>query len=174
MKKSISSWQVAGFIFTSVLGTFMHFLYSLSGENRLVAVFSAVNESTWEHMKLIFYPMLFFALFERLFVKENGFWCIKAIGIMTGTFLIPVLFYTIGGAFGKTPDFVNIAIFFLSAFFAFVLEARLLEMDVSCYRGKTFAILIILLLAVMFAVFTFKTPELPIFLDPVSGSYGIM
>ena len=62
MKQSISYWQVAGFLFTSILGTFLHFLFDRSGERLIVAIFSAVNESIWEHMKLIYYPMFLFSL----------------------------------------------------------------------------------------------------------------
>ena len=58
MKQSISYWQMAGFLFTSILGTFLHFLFELSGRSVIAAIFSAVNESIWEHMKLIYYPML--------------------------------------------------------------------------------------------------------------------
>ena len=64
MIRSISYWQVAGFLFASILGTFLHFLFDLSGQSVIAAIFSAVNESIWEHMKLIYCPMLLFALIE--------------------------------------------------------------------------------------------------------------
>ena len=64
MKKHIPLWQIGGFLFTGALGTFLHFLFDLTGENAVSALFSAVNESIWEHLKLIYYPMLLFALWE--------------------------------------------------------------------------------------------------------------
>ena len=64
MKKSISYRQMMGFLFTSVLGTFLHFLFDLTGGSLPAALVSAVNESIWEHMKLLFYPMVLFALVE--------------------------------------------------------------------------------------------------------------
>jgi len=173
MNKSISDWQISGFIFTSILGVLLHFLFELTGENLIVAPFSAVNESTWEHMKLIFFPMLIYSIIEGLFVNKENYWCVKLLGIVTGTVLIPVLFYTIGGAFGKTPDFVNIVIFFLSAFAAYILEARLLEKGIpNCNRSK-FPGIVLLVVAVLFIIFTFYPPDLPIFRDPVSGKFGI-
>ena len=39
------------FIFISVLGVLLHFTYEWSGDNAVVGLFSAVNESTWEHLK---------------------------------------------------------------------------------------------------------------------------
>lgn len=35
----------------SVIGTLLHFLYEISHHNKYVALFAAVNESTWEHIK---------------------------------------------------------------------------------------------------------------------------
>lgn len=42
------------FIFISVLGVLLHFTYEWAGDNAVVGLFSAVNESTWEHLKLLF------------------------------------------------------------------------------------------------------------------------
>ena len=57
MKVSIKNFQIFSTIFVMILGTLLHFTYEWSGGNLLVASFSAVNESTWEHLKLLFYPM---------------------------------------------------------------------------------------------------------------------
>ena len=56
MKRRLWRWQLAGFIFTAVLGVLLHFLYDWTNESLVVALFSAVNESTFEHMKLLFFP----------------------------------------------------------------------------------------------------------------------
>ena len=116
MKKSIGLWQLMGFATTSVAGTILHFLYDWLGRAKWIAPFTSINESTWEHMKLIFWPMLILAVIENRFFKDRlDFWCVKAKGIFLGTALIPMLFYTYNGAFGKSPDWINIAIFFLAA-----------------------------------------------------------
>lgn len=114
IKRNLFLWQFAGFVMTVLGGIMLHFLYGLTNENILVAPFSAVNESTWEHMKLMYFPLLVYALIQSRFFREyKCFWCIKLIGITTGLMLIPVLFYTYNGAFGKSPDWLNMTIFFL-------------------------------------------------------------
>lgn len=174
MKKDISLWQYTGFVFTAVFGTLLHFLYDWTGGSLLAAPFSAVNESTWEHMKLLYFPMLTFALIQSHFFRERrDFWCIKLAGILTGLALIPVLFYTLGGIFGGTPDWLNIAIFFISAAIAFLVEARLFKGDGLPCRVPFLAVAVIVLIGVLFVVFTFMTPQIPLFRDPLSGSYGI-
>ena len=115
MKRNISLWQFSGFATVSLLGTLLHYLYEWSGKNRFVAAFAGINESTWEHMKLLYFPLLIFAIIQSFFFKDRkDFWCVKLAGIIIGLTLIPVIFYTYNGIFGKSPDWINIAIFFVS------------------------------------------------------------
>ena len=89
----------------------------------MVAPFSGISESTWEHMKLLFWPLFLFALVQRLFFKDQeNYWCVKLAEILLGLVLIPVLFYTYNGVFGKSPDWINIAIFYVTALLVFFLS----------------------------------------------------
>ena len=54
---------ILGMFPVAILGTLSHFVYGLSGENRFIGLFFPVNESTWEHMKLAFFPMLLFTMY---------------------------------------------------------------------------------------------------------------
>ena len=56
--KKIRNFQIFSIVLAFVLGTLLHFTYKLSGENKIVAVFSSINESVWEHLKLLYFPML--------------------------------------------------------------------------------------------------------------------
>ena len=51
---------------TVILGTLLHFTYQWSGRNPVIGIFSAVSESTWEHLKLLAIPMLLFLFPEYL------------------------------------------------------------------------------------------------------------
>ena len=174
MKKSIGLWQLAGFALTSFLGTLLHFLYDWSGRSIVAAPFSGVNESTWEHMKLLFWPMLLYAIVQSCFFQEyKNFWCVKLRGTLLGLSLIPIIFYTYNGVVGKSPDWINVAIFFVSAASVYIYEAyQLLTGKHSC-KSKKAAIIALGAIALLFILFTFKTPEIGIFKDPVTGTYGI-
>lgn len=174
MKQSISYWQVAGFLFTSILGTFLHFLFDLSSQSVIAAIFSAVNESIWEHMKLIYYPMLLFALIEFCFWGKDHkeFWCIKLMGILLGLTLIPVLYYTYTGIFGVSVDLLNITIFFLSAGVVFWAEYKLFPRVDGRFLSSRIFFALICLIGVIFTLLTFFAPEIPFFEDPITGSYG--
>ncbi len=174
MKKPIGLWQLVGFAVAAFAGTILHFLYDWSGKSVWTAPFSGVNESTWEHMKLLFWPMLLYAVVQSFFFKENkNFWCVKLRGILLGMSLIPIIFYTYNGVIGRSPDWINITIFFISAATAYIYEAfRLHDQKQSCKSPRS-VITVLCVIALLFILFTFRTPELGIFKDPLTGTYGI-
>ena len=174
MKQTSFLWQTAGFAIVTLGGTLLHFLYDWTGGNILTAPFSGINESTWEHMKLLFWPLFLVAVIQRVFFKmPDHFWCIKLAGIALGLVLIPVLFYTYNGTLGKSPDWVNITIFYISAAAIFLLEWRLFRQDSFGCKHPLIALAVICALGVLFVVFTFAPPHIPLFQDPISGTYGL-
>ena len=175
LKKPLLFWSVTGFVFTVALGTFLHFLYELTGQSILAAPFSAVNESTWEHMKILFFPMFVFSFIEYRYIGKNhrDFWCVKLAGTLTGLILIPTLFYTYTGAFGVSADWFNIAIFFIAAGAAYLLEAKLLKSESYRCKAPLIAFIVLCIIAAAFIVLTFVQPEIPLFKDPITNTYGI-
>ena len=174
MKQNLFLWQFVGFTVSVALGTLLHFIFEWTSLT-IFAPISAVNESTWEHMKILFFPMLFFALVQYVFFKGDylGFWWIKLIGTIVGVLSIPVLFYTVSGVFGKTPDWLNIILFFISAFLGYLVEYHLFYVDFSP-KFQFIGFIILILIASAFILFTFYTPKLPLFKDPLTGLYGMV
>ena len=174
MKQKIRLWQLVGFAMSVLCGTLLHFLYDWLDGAIWIAPFSGINESTWEHMKLLFWPMLIFAFIQSFFFRDfQDFPCVKLKGISLGLIMIPILFYTYNGVIGKSPDWLNIAIFFICAAVAFIYEARLLERDKASCKNPKLAIALLCAIAVLFVVFTFATPEIGIFKDPLTNTYGM-
>lgn len=175
MRNKIFRWQLAGFVFTVIAGTLLHFLYNWSNQSSFVAPFSAVNESIWEHMKLLFVPMFIFALIEHQFIGQQyeNFWCVKLVGILFGSLLIPMLYYTYTGISGMSKDWINILIFFIVAATAYMLETWLFYQERALCIAPLFALFLLCLLALTFVVLTFVPPEIPLFQDPRTGSYGM-
>ena len=172
MKKFLGVWQMVGFLCTAAVGTLLHFLYDWI-PLAPIALISAVNESIWEHMKLLYVPMLLCALVQRRFFREAGFWQAKLWGFLLGLTVIPVLYYTYTGSLGVSADWFNITIFFIAAGMAFRLETWLLQREKKGKLPNAWALGLILLIGVLFAVFTFAQPQIPLFQDPVTGQYGI-
>lgn len=171
MKQNTALWQFSGFCLTSLAGTILHFLYDWSGENALISLISGVNESTWEHMKLLFFPLFVFAIIQSRFFKDyRWFWHVKFCGTVAGLLVIPVLFYTWNGAFGRSPDWFNITIFFIATATTFAVEMRLFAKQHGLSRHLALGLLC--LIGVLFIVFTLAPPHLPLFQDPLTKQYG--
>lgn len=174
MKQTTSLWQAAGFAIVTFGGTIAHFLYDWTGGNILAAPISGVNESTWEHMKLLYWPLFLFSLVQWIFFKDQkNYWCVKLTQILLGLILIPVLFYTYNGAFGPSPDWLNIAIFYVAAAVAFLYERWAFQKSQVPCKYPFLAFSVILLIGVLFVVFAFAPPQIPLFQDPLTGHYGI-
>ena len=175
MKKSLSSWQLSGFVFTSLIGTLLHFMYEWSGESIIVGLFSAINESIFEHMKLLFFPMLLFAVIEAKYIGKDydNYWCSNLIGILIGVGLIPVIYYTYTGIFGVNADWFNIIIFFITAAISYIVETRIMKNNLCRLIQSNLAIFILIIIAAVFIMFTFCPPKIPLFKDPITGTYGI-
>lgn len=174
MKHQSILWQAAGFAAVTFGGTLLHFLYDWTDGSILVAPFSGINESTWEHMKLLFWPLLLFALIQRLFFRnQENYWCVKLLEILLGLTLIPVLFYTYNGVFGKSPDWVNIAIFYIAALIVFLLEWQAFKKNQLQCRHPRIAFAAVCLIGALFVIFTFAPPQIPLFQDPLTGDYGL-
>ena len=61
-KKRVLWLELTGFMFTLIAGTAMHFGFELTGFDHRWAWLFPVNESPWEHLKLSFYPIIFWGL----------------------------------------------------------------------------------------------------------------
>ena len=175
-KKKILYWKIAAIIFTWVVGTLLHFTYEWSGENIAVGIFSAVNESTWEHLKLTFFPMLLFSIIEGIFLykSSNNYIEAKTIGIFLSIFLIVTIFYTYTGILGTNFAFIDILTFLVSVLASEYVSYRLLvTKKQSNIITKVLSIAIIIFLLVCFIRFTFTPPKVQLFKDPITQTYGI-
>lgn len=172
MKKELARWELSGFIITAGLGTLLHFVYEWTDNNKFAALFSAVNESTWEHLKLIFFPFALFSVIEYFIIgrQYRGYFTVKARGVILGMLSIVVLFYTYKGITGRDFMIADIIIFISGAAAASIYSYKFMN---KAKTGNIFGISAFIILDIMFMVFTFCPPHIGLFLDPVSLTYGI-
>lgn len=165
--KDFRRCTIIGIIFVLITGTLAHFLYAWSGNHCIVGLFTPVNESIWEHMKLLFFPMFLYS-FIIFFKFRKNYACITSalcFGILVGTLLIPLFYYAYTYILGRNFFILDISIFFLSVIIAFWLSYKL---TLSC-KLKSFTALLCILVCLLFAcflVFSYHAPDLDIFLDP--------
>lgn len=167
MHKKLRWYMIFGFLFTTAVGALMHYAYEWSGHSFFVGLISPVNESTWEHMKLIFFPMLVYSIFS-IYKLRKTYPCIStglSAGLLLGTFLIPVLFYTYTGILGFHVLWIDIAVFVLSVLLAFILSYY---GTITCYFRdyKPFLLFFTFILILCFFFFTVYPPKIGLFQIP--------
>lgn len=165
--KHLKRYTIIGIIFVTVTGTLAHFLYDWTGRNHIVGFFTPVNESIWEHMKLLFFPMVFYSLL--MFLKfHRKYSCVTSalcFGILTGALLIPFFYYAYTLVLNKDVFILDIGTFVLSILIAFWLSYKL---TLSCRLESCTSLLcaLVFFLFVCFLVFTFHPPDAAVFQDP--------
>ena len=175
MKKNIIlKFIIFSGIFVMILGTLLHFTYEWSGNNQFIASFSAVNESTWEHLKLLFFPMLLTTIIGFFYLEKScpNYWCARLFGILTAILFTIVFFYTYTGIIGTNFAFVDISIFFVAVILGELVSYKVLVSSFDC--NSSVALVGIILLLACFIIFTYFTPEIGLFKDPVNGLFGII
>ncbi len=170
---AVSWWAIGPLI---IVGTLLHFAFDWSGHNRFVAVFSAVNESYWEHVKIAAWPtmLLYAVLFPLGGAGHPSFIPAATVALYS----IPVTMIGVVFAYKAVTRrnilWLDIAVFGLSI-------ASAQAIFVGLFRGLDAGFVVVLISAVYLAGivaaylrFTLRPPEEPdVFLDPVTNRYGL-
>lgn len=171
-KSSVFKIELLNTIFILLLGTILHFAFEWSNNNLLVGTFSSVNESTWEHLKLLFFPIMITAIIGHFFLKINhNYLCVKTNGILIALTFTIVFFYTYTGILGTNFAFLNIGIFIVTVILSQYYTYKKVQSNKSCNNSISSIILIILFLC--FIIFTFFPPHIGLFQDPLTCMFGI-
>ena len=169
MKNEIKRWYIFGAVFIALGGTALHFLYDITGQNSIAALFGSVNESTWEHLKLYFWPTLFWGAAASVAFgwKLCNFIPALAAAELGGMLTILILYYTCTGILGFGIAFLNVIIFYLGAASGMFLSYSLLISGRGASRSAAaVSASVIAALGVCFAVFTNNPPDLGLFREP--------
>lgn len=172
----IMRWESIGLLFTLIVGTLLHFVYQWTDSSWLAGIFAPVNESSWEHLKLVFTPMLLISVLEYVIFgrKVQGFVPIKVMSVLLAMAGVLILFYTYSGIIGINFLFADILTFVIAVTAAYRYSyTQLLEDEKRTKAEVVCSWITLLILLGCFVLFTFYPPRIGLFVDPVSGIYGI-
>jgi hypothetical protein len=163
-------------VFIIILGSALHFAFEWSGSQPVVGMFSAVNESVWEHLKLAFWPALLFMLTEYGPTKKTttNFTLAKTADVCLMIIIIPIVFYSYTAITGKSVFVIDISTFVVAVVIGQLSSYKLLTYRKLSKNFDRISLIILVLLGIAFVLFTFYPPQLPIFRDPITGKYGIL
>lgn len=173
MTHQLRNWELLGIPCIILTGSALHFVFEWSGYWTPVALIAAVNESVWEHLKLAFWPSLFWAILEyvALGLKARTFWSAKGYALAVAPLLIVCLFYGYTAVLGRDAFLLDIAIFVIAISAGQLVSLQLLKADLRTTRIIGIGMLACQLAA--FSTFTLYPPALGLFTDPHSGTVGV-
>jgi hypothetical protein len=174
MKNSIFKWELTGIAVIFLIGAAFHFTFDWLGSHPAAAAFFPVNESIFEHLKMTFWPTLIWAVFSYNFLKSkaNNFFTAKAAAVIIMPLVIVILYYAYT-AFTDENTIVDIIIFLIAVGVGQVINALIMAARPLAGYWPAVSAVIILLLALLYAFFTFYPPYTSFFIDTNTDSYGI-
>ena len=165
-------------IISILLGVFLHFAYDLSSDNTVVALFAPVNESVWEHLKLIFIPFTLFSIIFYFYTKQkfSNILLVTLLGNIAGMFIVTILYYLGTKIFSSDNMIYNIIIYAIGMIVAYLVIYLGIYNIVFLEETKNSSIIGACALALLFTVFvvnTFSPIKINITQDPITKTYGI-
>ena len=177
---NIFRWETWGILFTVLLGSLLHFSFEFSGGWRPLGIISAVNESVWEHLKLAFWPALFWTIIGWLCLRRPktdtrpNFLLANAVGAYIMPAVIVVIFYSYTAFTGESILAVDLSSFVIAVVIGQFVSYRLWRSWISAQSPNWLGLAMFMLGVLLFAVFTFYPPHVGLFQDPPTGGYGIL
>ena len=172
-KNIIKKWELGGIAWIIVIGTLLHFTFAWSGDSKIVALFSPVNESVWEHLKMSYWGVTSFMMVEYWFLKPytKNYFISKALGIFFMNLFIVVVFYGYN-MFIEENLIIDIASFMLGAVICQLIGIKIMKSKLNSNIEKLGVVLYIAM-GVIFVYFTFYPLSIDLFMDSNSKTYGI-
>lgn len=152
-----------------LMGFILHFLYNWTNKNVIAGAFTPVDESIWEHTKLVFYPLIamysiyYFIMWKKVDINKEKWFTTMLINIVISVLLIPLLYYLVNSGFGIESKVVNISILLISLVLGSLVARHFYK------YGKGIGIVpiscITCFLVFLYILLTYSKIDLPIFID---------
>ena len=171
MSITVNYWLAV--IVISIVGTLAHFLYDWTHHNKIIGLFAAVNESTWEHIKIAITPTLLWSLYDGILYGANpNYFLGKFVSLIALVIIIPTLYYSYKKIFKRQILPFDIAIFYIA-----ILFSQLLFYVIICAPPvlPVFKYLSCIGTFIFFGAYmtlTLAPLRNFIFKDPINGKYG--
>ncbi|MBR3236361.1 hypothetical protein IKF92_01635 [Candidatus Saccharibacteria bacterium] len=160
-------------IVISALGTLAHFYYDWSGHNRIIGLFTAVNESTWEHIKIALTPTIIWSIYDgAIYGRNPNYFLAKILSLLVIVVFIPTIFYSYQKITKKSLLFINIIIFYLAIVLSQLTFYAILALSPVNFIFQYFACLSTFVFFGCYMTLTLEPLKIFLFKDPISGKYG--
>ncbi|MBQ3352810.1 hypothetical protein IJG89_00445 [Candidatus Saccharibacteria bacterium] len=171
MDTTFSLWL--GFVVISLVGTLAHFLYDWTHHNKIIGLFTAVNESTWEHIKIALTPSLLWCLYDGFFYGlEPNYFLAKLMSLLVLVIFIPCVFYSYKKLVHHPILFVDISSFYIAIFLSQLTFYSILILNPISYIFQFISCFGLFVFFGCYMTLTLQPLKNFIFKDPITGKYG--
>ena len=171
MDHTLNLWL--GIAVITTVGILAHYLYDISKEQHILGLFAAVNESTWEHIKIALTPSFLWCIYDGYFYGENpNYFCAKLLSLLIIALFIPIIFYSYK-KFTHHPVLpADILTFIVAIILSQLIFYAVLELNPMSHLGTYLSCLGLFIFFGAYMTLTLDPLRFPIFKDPITGKYG--
>ena len=163
-----------GIVLIATIGTLLHFVYEWSHHNKFVAIFAAVNESTWEDIKIAMTPTILWSLYEGyVFGTEPNYLIAKALCLLSIIIIIPILFYSYTAFTKKAILFIDVICFYITITSSQLIFRYFINLDELPFIYTYLSAILIFIEMGMYFLLTYHPQKNFIFEDPITHKYSL-
>lgn len=161
-----------GIVVVCIASIPLHFTYEWLGEHAIVGLFTPINESIWEHLKLVFWPLLLwwgmgYLLFRNKKKLSPAKWFTAgAASIFFSMVFIVSWYYVWVNALNTESAIIDIGSLFIAVPLAQLVAIHIYRVVEPRKIYLLLSVLLLILFAGFFIWFTFSPPDLPLFIPP--------
>lgn len=157
-------------LYLYISGVFNHFVYELLNNNFIIGLITPINESIFEHTKLVIIPYISYHIYQ--YIKNKNFKIKElCLSLYISFFVMTALYYTYRGIIGKDITILNIIIYFITIFITELMTKHI--MKYSKKDNKVIYIIMIIIYFVLIVYLTINPIKIPFMKDPINNTYGI-
>ena len=160
------------FFYISILSTILHFSYDMTNHMFLFSIIGAVNESTWEHLKIGVFPWISWFLIRSYYFAYYNSYLGNLVALLTFKLSIISIFY--GAIFIMKRHYLPISI---GSFYVGVLSGSFFEYLIKDYTFhplfEVFGMCGCILIIVLVIIWTYYPYKCFLTLDVRYRLYGI-
>ena len=171
---SLKKLKILGVIIAFLVAFPLHFLYD-KFPNFLTSIIAPVNESIFEHMKIIFGSILFSGVIQKIIVikkdlKYNNICISNVISGFLSIFVFLAIFLPVYLVIGE-----NFAVTIIIMLITFIISQIITIYIVNKKNMKleNTAIILAILVYIIFGLLTYFPPNNTLFIDPITKQLGI-
>ena len=171
---TLKKWKIISVIFIFLVSAFLHFIYDWI-PSFFTSLFFPVNESIWEHNKIIIGSFLILAIIEKIYYKKGkNVIFAEAISALVCMIIVMLIFTPVYLYILKTNDnmIVTFAIFIIAIIISQIVSYYLLQKEYHP-RLEELGVILFVIFFLINIIFTYYPPKLAIFYDYTNQIYGL-